>query len=91
MKGFKSFLMQGELVVIAVGLARGRSSTMRSGQMYAPVILLGGIVAVAAMEHALIVHDFSLTYVADNNSGTAAPHDTQPKQTYQKPIKHFDR
>ena len=56
------------VVVIAVGLARGRSSTMRSGQMYAPVILLGGIVAVAAMEHALIVHDFSLTYVADNNS-----------------------
>jgi len=55
-------------VVIAVGLLRGRGSTMRSGQLYAPVILLGGIVAVVAMEHALVVHDFSLTYVADNNS-----------------------
>ena len=41
---------------------------MRSGQVYAPVILLGGIVAVAAMEHALITHDFSLAFVAANNS-----------------------
>ena len=56
------------VAVIAVGLARGRGSTIRSGQMYAPVILLGGVIAVAAMEHALMVHDFSLTYVADNNS-----------------------
>jgi cytochrome c-type biogenesis protein CcmF len=56
------------IVVIGVGLARGRGSTMRSGQIYAPVVLLGGVIAVAAMEHALVVHDFSLTYVADNNS-----------------------
>jgi cytochrome c-type biogenesis protein CcmF len=56
------------VAVIAVGLARGRGSTMRSGQIYAPVVLLGGVIAVAAMEHALVVHDFSLTYVADNNS-----------------------
>jgi cytochrome c-type biogenesis protein CcmF len=56
------------IAVIAIGLARGRASTMRSGQFYAPLILLGGIIAVAAMEHALITHDFSLTFVADNNS-----------------------
>ncbi len=36
--------------------------------MYAPLILLGGAIAVAAMQRALITHDFSLTYVADNNS-----------------------
>ncbi len=56
------------IVVLAVGLARGRASTMRTGQIYAPVVLLGGLLALGAMEHALVVHDFSLTYVADNNS-----------------------
>jgi cytochrome c-type biogenesis protein CcmF len=41
---------------------------MRSGQLYAPIVLLGGVIGVVAMEHALIAHDFSLTYVAANNS-----------------------
>ncbi len=56
------------VVVLAVGLARGRESTMRSGQFYAPIVLLGGLIGVVAMEHALITHDFSLVYVAENNS-----------------------
>jgi len=56
------------VAVIAVGLVRRRESTMRSGQLYAPLILVGGLIAVAAMQRALITHDFSLTYVADNNS-----------------------
>ena len=56
------------IVVLAVGLARGRSSTVRAGQTYAPVILVGGVIALLAMEHALLTHDFSLSYVADNNS-----------------------
>lgn len=56
------------IAVIAVGLARDRSAIVRSGQLYAPLILLGGAIAVAAMERALITHDFSLTFVADNNS-----------------------
>ncbi len=56
------------IAVIAVGLGRGRGSTMRSGQLYAPLILAGGVIALVAMEHALVTHDFSLTYVADNNS-----------------------
>ncbi len=56
------------IVVIATGLIRHRDSTLRGGQLYAPLILLGGLVAVVAMEHALLTHDFSLTYVADNNS-----------------------
>ena len=41
---------------------------MRAGQIYAPVILVGGLIAVVAMEHALLTHDFSLSYVAENNS-----------------------
>ena len=56
------------VVVIAVGLARGRESTVRSGRYYAPVLLLGGVIAVVAMEHALLTHDFTLAYVAANNS-----------------------
>ena len=56
------------IVVMATGLAKGRASIVRSGQVYAPLILLGGVIAVAAMEHALVTHDFSLSYVADNNS-----------------------
>ncbi|MGA8724418.1 MAG: cytochrome c-type biogenesis CcmF C-terminal domain-containing protein [Acidimicrobiales bacterium] len=58
------------VAVIATGLARHRQPLVRSGQLYAPLILLGGVVATIAMERALITHDFSLTYVADNNSRT---------------------
>ncbi len=56
------------IAVLVVGLARGRADSLRSGRIYAPLILLGGVVAVVAMQRALVTHDFSLTYVADNNS-----------------------
>ena len=56
------------ILVLIVGLVRGRPDQLRRGRLYAPVILLGGIVAVVAMQRALVTHDFSLTYVADNNS-----------------------
>ena len=56
------------VVVIIVGLSRRRDATVRNGQLYAGVVLLGGLIAVAAMEHALIAHDFTLAYVAENNS-----------------------
>ncbi len=55
-------------VVLAVGLAHGRRSSLRSAQLYAPLLLLGGLIAAVAMERALVTHDFSLAYVADNNS-----------------------
>ncbi|MGA2835189.1 MAG: heme lyase CcmF/NrfE family subunit [Acidimicrobiales bacterium] len=54
--------------VLVVGLVRGRPGDLRRARVYAPLILLGGAVATAAMQRALITHDFSLTYVADNNS-----------------------
>jgi cytochrome c-type biogenesis protein CcmF len=56
------------VVVLAVGLRRNRVSTLRSGMVYAPVMLFGAVIAVVAMEHALLTHDFSLSYVAANNS-----------------------
>jgi cytochrome c-type biogenesis protein CcmF len=38
------------------------------GRLFAPVLLLGAVLATIAMERALITHDFSLVYVADNNA-----------------------
>src|SRR5581483_7916139 len=38
------------------------------GRSLVPVVLLGMLAAVAAMEHALVTHDFSIAFVADNNS-----------------------
>ncbi|HEY5025616.1 MAG TPA: heme lyase CcmF/NrfE family subunit [Acidimicrobiales bacterium] len=56
------------VVVIAYGLARSRPALARTGRIYAALVLLGAIVATVAMERALITHDFSLAFVAANNS-----------------------
>ena len=68
-------------VVMAVGLARSRRDAPASaggtgavragagdGRLLAPVMLVGALLAVGAMEHALLTHDFSLVFVAENNS-----------------------
>jgi cytochrome c-type biogenesis protein CcmF len=48
---------------------RGRVPDARlDGRLLAPVLLAGMVLAVAAMEHALVTHDFSIAFVADNNS-----------------------
>ena len=60
------------IAVLLVGLVRRRPGSLRAGRLYAPLILVGGIVAVVAMQRALISHDFSLTYVRENNS-TSTP------------------
>ncbi len=38
------------------------------GRLFAPVLLIGAVLATIAMERALVTHDFSLVYVADNNA-----------------------
>jgi cytochrome c-type biogenesis protein CcmF len=55
-------------VVIATGLVRKRPSAVKGGQIYAALILLGAVVATVAMQRALITHDFSIAFVAENNS-----------------------
>ncbi len=50
------------------GLARKKPQTLRSARIYAWLILAGAVVAVVAMERALITHDFSIVFVAQNNS-----------------------
>ena len=56
------------VVTLVVGLLRRRPGQLRGGRLYAPIILLGGVVAVVAMQRALVTHDFTLAYVAENNS-----------------------
>ena len=57
------------LVIDLVRRARGRApSTTFDGRFLAPVVLLGAVIATGAMQWALITHDFSLVYVAENNA-----------------------
>ena len=42
--------------------------TATDSRLLAPVMLVGALVATGAMEHALVTHDFTLVFVAQNNS-----------------------
>ncbi len=42
--------------------------TATDGRLLAPVMLVGALLATGAMEHALVTHDFTLVFVAQNNS-----------------------
>jgi cytochrome c-type biogenesis protein CcmF len=44
----------------------GRPGT--DARLLAPVMCIGALVAAGAMEHALVTHDFTLVFVAQNNS-----------------------
>jgi cytochrome c-type biogenesis protein CcmF len=56
------------VAVLGTGLARHRPALVRAGRVYGVLVLAGALVATAAMEHALVTHDFSLAFVAANNS-----------------------
>lgn len=53
---------------IAMGMLRGRPDQIRTGHRLVFAVLAMAIIAVGAMEWALITHDYSITYVADNNA-----------------------
>src|SRR5690606_73653 len=55
------------IVVLLVGLRRKDDRLLRMGLRYAFFVLGASAVAVVAMEWALISHDFSIRYVAENN------------------------
>jgi len=59
--------------VLVTGLVSGRENLLRVGRTYTWVILLGAVVATAALEHALWTRDFSLQYVANNDSLATPP------------------
>jgi cytochrome c-type biogenesis protein CcmF len=53
---------------LAVALVGDKPAQLRNGRMYVWLVLGAAVLAVAAMQRALVTHDFSLKYVADNNS-----------------------
>ena len=53
---------------LAVGLTRRDERLLRIGRRYVFVVLAAAVLAAAVMEWALLTHDFSIEYVADNNA-----------------------
>ena len=56
------------IVVLLWGIRRDDPRMLRLGRRYAFMILGASVLAVFAMEWALLTHDFSLRYVAENNA-----------------------
>ncbi len=56
------------IVVLLWGIRRDDPRMLRLGRRYAFMILGASVLAVVAMEWALLTHDFSLRYVAENNA-----------------------
>ena len=56
------------IVTLALGLRRRSPELLRAGRPYTWVILAAAVIGAGAMELALLRHDFSLRYVAQNNS-----------------------
>ena len=55
-------------ITLVLGVVQRRPRLVRSGTIYVWLVLAGAVLAVAAMERALITRDFSLVYVADVGS-----------------------
>lgn len=56
------------IVTLAVGLVRRRPSVVRSGRLYAYMILGGGVLMTVAMQVALLTDDFTVRFVHDTSS-----------------------
>ncbi|MGQ0744127.1 MAG: heme lyase CcmF/NrfE family subunit [Acidimicrobiales bacterium] len=56
------------IAVTGVGLGRGDRRWLLAGRRYVWLVLAGAVLATVAMEAALISHDFSIAFVADNNA-----------------------
>jgi cytochrome c-type biogenesis protein CcmF len=56
------------VLTVGTGLRRKRPTLLESGWTYSLLVLLGAVVAVIAMQRALITRDFSVSFVHDNGS-----------------------
>ena len=56
------------VATLGAGLLGRRPNLLRRARVYVWLAFGGMLVATAAMEHALVTHDFSLAFVATNNS-----------------------
>ncbi|MFV1990164.1 MAG: heme lyase CcmF/NrfE family subunit [Acidimicrobiales bacterium] len=55
---------------LLLGLKSNRPSLVRQGRWYAALVLLGAVLAVIAMQVALLTNNFSLEYIANNSAST---------------------
>ena len=55
-------------VTLAVGLVGKRPALVRSGRLYAYLVLGGGLLMTLAMQRALLTDDFTVRFVHDNSS-----------------------
>src|SRR5581483_3286343 len=58
----------GGIVTLGVGLGRHRSRLLVAGRTYVWLVAIGAVVTFVAMERALLTHDFSVVFVANNSS-----------------------
>src|SRR2546423_10739066 len=58
----------GGIATLAVGLTRRRSRLLVAGRTYVWMVANGAVVAFVPMERALLTHDFSIAFAADNSS-----------------------
>ncbi len=56
------------VITLVVGIRRQRPQLLAAGRSFSTLILGGAVLATLAMERALVTHDFSLVFVADNGS-----------------------
>jgi cytochrome c-type biogenesis protein CcmF len=61
------------ILTTAVGLRRRRAVLLETGWSYSLLVLLGAVVAVVAMQRALITRDFSVSFVHDHGSSRTPP------------------
>ena len=61
------------IVTVAWGLRKRRPELLETGWSYSLLVLLGAVVAVIAMQRALITRDFSVSFVHDNGSTRTPP------------------
>ena len=58
----------GGIVTIGIGLSQRRPRLLTAGRTYVWIVAAGAVVALAAMEHALLTNDTSIEFVARNGS-----------------------
>ncbi|MHB1535974.1 MAG: heme lyase CcmF/NrfE family subunit [Acidimicrobiales bacterium] len=56
------------MATLVIGIRRGKDAMLRVGRNYTWIIVLGAVIATAALQHALVTRDFTLQYVANNDS-----------------------
>jgi cytochrome c-type biogenesis protein CcmF len=56
------------VLTLAVGIRRRDGRVMATGRQFVFMVLVGALIAAAAMEWALVTHDFSIAYVVGNHA-----------------------